>query len=56
MNCSYCSEPIEETEAFCKAGPDDAVFCSKICAYQSFKKFYSKDELNNTLKIISQVY
>lgn len=52
MICKHCGELIGETETYCKAGLNNTIFCSKKCAYQAFKKFYTKDEVDKTMKII----
>jgi len=52
MICAHCGKPIGETKPICKAGPKDTAFCSKKCVYQAFGRFYTKEELNKTMKII----
>lgn len=54
MKCSHCKKSIEATETYCKAGPNDTVFCSRGCVYQGFKKFYTRHELNKMMSIITQ--
>ncbi|HLQ71490.1 MAG TPA: hypothetical protein VK142_06780 [Bacillota bacterium] len=52
MKCEHCEEPIRKTETYCTAGLKHTVFCSKKCAYQAFRKFYTKDEVDQTMQIL----
>lgn len=54
MLCANCKKSIEETDSYFKAGPKDTVYCSKKCIYQGLHKFYTKNELDRMMQMVTR--
>jgi hypothetical protein len=50
MLCQHCG--LEIGGVHYRAGLNGTDFCSKSCCYEAYKNFYSKQEVNKTMKKI----
>ena len=54
IECSNCGKPIKLQDRYYRAGKNGTIFCSKACVYEAYEGFYSKQEIDSTIKRLTR--
>ena len=55
MDCSNCGNEIKINDRYYVAGKNGTIFCSKECAYEAYEGFYTKQEVDSTIKRLTRL-